>query len=115
MLICGAHCHVGLPSQSDRIDIMGQMTYFLLHLLALSASSPFWQGRDTGRASYRLTVFDNLPRTGLPSESASFGEFQRSVDLLVDLGMIEDSSKIWWDLRPSAAFPTLETRRFWDV
>lgn len=110
MLICGAHCHVGLPSENDRVDIMRQMSYFLPHLLALSTSSPFWQGRDTGLASYRLTVFDNLPRTGLPPEFASFGEFRRTVDLLVDLGMIEDSSKIWWDLRPSAAFPTLETR-----
>lgn len=110
MLICGAHCHVGLPSENDRIDIMRQMSYFLPHLLALSTSSPFWQGRDTGLASYRLTVFDNLPRTGLPPEFASFGEFRRTVDILVDLGMIEDSSKIWWDLRPSAAFPTLETR-----
>ena len=110
MLICGAHCHVGLPSKNDRVDIMRQMTYFLPHLLALSASSPFWQGRDTGLASYRLTVFDNLPRTGLPPEFASYDEFQRTVDLLVDLGMIEDSSKIWWDLRPSANFPTLETR-----
>lgn len=110
MLICGAHCHVGLPSESDRIDIMRQMSYFLPHLLALSTSSPFWQGRDTGLASYRLTVFDNLPRTGLPPEFTSFGEFRRTVDLLVDLGMIEDTSKIWWDLRPSAKFPTLETR-----
>ncbi|ABD54828.1 carboxylate-amine ligase [Jannaschia sp. CCS1] len=110
MLICGAHCHVGLPSENDRVDIMRQMTYFLPHLLALSTSSPFWQGRDTGLASYRLTVFDNLPRTGLPPSFASFDEFQRTVDLLVDMEMIEDSSKIWWDLRPSAAFPTLETR-----
>lgn len=110
MLICGAHCHVGLPSENDRVDIMRQMTYFLPHLLALSTSSPFWQGRDTGLASYRLTVFDNLPRTGLPPEFTSYDEFQRTVDLLVELGMIEDSSKIWWDLRPSASFPTLETR-----
>lgn len=110
MLICGAHCHVGLPDDAVRIDIMRQMSYFLPHLLALSASSPFWQGRDTGLASYRLTVFDNLPRTGLPPDFASFAEFRKSVDTLVDLGLIEDSSKIWWDLRPSARFPTLETR-----
>lgn len=110
MLICGAHCHVGLPDPETRIDVMRQMSYFLPHLLALSASSPFWQGRDTGLASYRLTVFDNLPRTGLPPEFTSFGEFKRTVDTLVSLGVIEDSSKIWWDLRPSARFPTLETR-----
>ncbi|MBY4891712.1 carboxylate-amine ligase [Rhodobacteraceae bacterium N5(2021)] len=110
MLICGAHCHVGLPDPETRTDLMRQFTYFLPHLLAFSTSSPFWQGRDTGLASYRLTVFDNLPRTGLPPEFTSFGEFRRTVDLLVELGMIEDSSKIWWDLRPSANFPTLETR-----
>ncbi|MEJ2020290.1 MAG: glutamate-cysteine ligase family protein, partial [Maritimibacter sp.] len=82
----------------------------LPHLLALSASSPFWQGEDTGLASYRLTIFDNLPRTGLPPRFASWSEYQRSVDAIVELGLIEDASKIWWDLRPSARFPTLETR-----
>ena len=110
MLICGAHCHVGLPDPETRTDLMRQLSYFLPHMLALSASSPFWQGRDTGLASYRLTIFDNLPRTGLPPDFASFGEFRRTVDTLVDLDLIEDSSKIWWDLRPSARFPTLETR-----
>jgi len=110
MLICGAHCHVGLPDPDTRTDLMRQLSYFLPHMLALSASSPFWQGRDTGLASYRLTIFDNLPRTGLPPDFASFGEFRRTVDTLVDLDLIEDSSKIWWDLRPSARFPTLETR-----
>ena len=110
MLICGAHCHVGLPDPDTRTDLMRQLSYFLPHMLALSASSPFWQGRDTGLASYRLTIFDNLPRTGLPPDFASFGEFRRTVDTLVNLDLIEDSSKIWWDLRPSARFPTLETR-----
>ena len=110
MLICGAHVHVGLPEDHLRVDVMGQMSYFLPHLLALSASSPFWQGRDTGLASYRLTVFDNLPRTGLPPQFDSFGEYRRTVEVLIDLGIIEDTSKIWWDLRPSANFPTLETR-----
>jgi carboxylate-amine ligase len=78
--------------------------------LALSASSPFWQGEDTGLASYRLSVFDNLPRTGLPPKLWSWAEFQRSVDAIVELDLIEDASKIWWDLRPSANFPTIETR-----
>ncbi len=110
MLICGAHVHVGLPDDDVRVDVMRQMTYFLPHLLALSASSPFWQGRDTGLASYRLTVFDNLPRTGLPPDLVSFSEYRRSVDVLIGLGLIEDTSKIWWDLRPSHSFPTLETR-----
>ena len=110
MLICGMHVHVGLGDDDLRADLMGQFSYFLPHLLALSASSPFWQGEDTGLASYRLTVFDNLPRTGLPPQFGSWSEFQRSVDMLIGAGIIEDSSKIWWDLRPSARFPTLETR-----
>jgi len=110
MLICGMHVHVGLGTDDLRNDLMGQLSYFLPHLLALSASSPFWQGRDTRLASYRLTVFDNLPRTGLPPLFPSFGDYERTVDVLIDLGIIEDSSKIWWDLRPSSRFPTLETR-----
>lgn len=110
MLICGMHVHVGISDTDRRIDTINQLTYFLPHLLALSGSSPFWQGRDTGLASYRLTVFDNLPRTGLPPRMESFGEFERSVAVLIDLGVIEDSSKIWWDLRPSSKFPTVESR-----
>lgn len=110
MLICGMHVHVGIGQKDLRIDLMNQLTYFLPHLLALSASSPFWQGDDTGLASYRLTVFDNLPRTGLPPQLRSWGEFERSVKALTDLGVIEDSSKIWWDLRPSSSYPTIESR-----
>ncbi len=110
MLICGMHVHVGLPDEDVRIDLMGQLTYFLPHLLALSTSSPFWQGQDTGLACYRLTIFDNLPRTGLPPRFDSWSEYERSVDVLVKLGVIEDASKIWWDLRPSSRFPTIETR-----
>ena len=78
--------------------------------MALSCSSPFWAGRDTGLKSYRLTIFDALPRTGLPERFASWAEYQRHVQILIDAGLIEDSTKIWWDLRPSARFPTLETR-----
>ena len=110
MLVCGMHVHVGIGQKDLRIDLMNQLTYFLPHLLALSTSSPFWQGDDTGLASYRLTVFDNLPRTGLPPQLRSWGEFERSVQALVGLGVIEDSSKIWWDLRPSSRFPTIESR-----
>ncbi len=89
---------------------MNQLSYFLPHLLALSCSSPFWQGQDTGLDSYRLTVFDNLPRTGLPPRMSSFGEYERAVGALTDLGVIEDASKIWWDLRPSSKYPTIESR-----
>ena len=110
MLICGMHVHVGIPSEDMRIDLVNQLSYFLPHLLAMSASSPFWQGEDTGLASYRLTVFDNLPRTGLPPKFDSWGAYERSVGALVSMKLIEDSSKIWWDLRPSARFPTIESR-----
>ncbi|MEM9009785.1 MAG: carboxylate-amine ligase [Pseudomonadota bacterium] len=114
LLICGMHVHVGLGEGATgdalRLDLMPQMSYFLPHLLALSTSSPFWQGRDTGLASYRLTVFDNLPRTGLPPLFWSWAEYERVTNVLVDLQIIEDTSKIWWDLRPSHSYPTLESR-----
>jgi carboxylate-amine ligase len=110
MVICGMHVHVGIDDDELRIDLMNQMSYFLPHLLALSCSSPFWESRDTGLKSYRLTVFDALPRTGLPERFESFAEFQRHVDILVDAQLIEDATKVWWDMRPSARYPTLETR-----
>lgn len=110
MLICGTHVHVGLPDDDLRMDIMRQISYFLPHLLALSTSSPFWGGQDTGLNSYRLSVFDNLPRTGLPPDFISYAEYRRSVDMLIGAGLIEDTSKIWWDIRPSARFPTIEAR-----
>ncbi len=110
MVICGMHVHVGIEDDDLRIDIMAQARYFLPHLLALSTSSPFWQGENTGLKSYRLAVFDELPRTGLPAQFASWSEYQRTVQVLVDAGLIEDATKIWWDLRPSARFPTLEAR-----
>lgn len=110
MLICGMHVHVGIPDEDMRIDLMNQASYFLPHLLALSTSSPFWRGKDTGLASYRIGIFDNLPRTGLPPHLDSWAAYRRAVDTIVATGMIEDASKIWWDLRPSDAYPTLETR-----
>ena len=110
MLISGMHVHVGIDSKEMRIDLMNQMIYFLPHLLALSTSSPYWQGQDTGLASYRLTVFDNLPRTGLPPRFSSWGEYERTAGILTDLDIIEDTTKIWWDLRPSHRYPTIESR-----
>ncbi len=110
LVICGMHVHVGIEDNELRIDLMNQMSYFLPHLLAMSCSSPFWGGHDTGLKSYRLTIFDALPRTGLPERFASWSEYQRHVQILIDAGLIEDSTKIWWDLRPSGRYPTLETR-----
>ncbi|MEM1385121.1 MAG: carboxylate-amine ligase [Pseudomonadota bacterium] len=110
LLICGCHVHIGIEDEDLRIDLMNQAAYFLPHLLALSCSSPFWEGEDTGLASYRLTVFDALPRTGLPDQLASFSEYRRMVAHLTGAGCIEDGTKIWWDIRPSDKFPTIEQR-----
>jgi len=110
LLICGMHVHVGIEDDELRIDLLNQASYFLPHLLALSTSSPFWRGDDTGLKSYRLSVFDELPRTGLPAHFDTFTEYKRHVDILVKVGVIPDASMLWWDLRPSAKFPTLEMR-----
>lgn len=110
LMISGMHIHVGIDDDDLRIDLMGQVSYVLPHFLALSTSSPFWQGEDTGLKSYRIAVWDELPRTGLPERFESFAEFQRHVNVLVKAGLIEDGTKLWWDIRPSARFPTLEMR-----
>ncbi len=110
MVICGMHIHAGVEDNNLRIDLMNQATYVLPHLLALSSSSPFWEGRDTGLMSYRIAVWNEFPRTGLPEHFESYAEMERHVSILVHAGVIEDSSKIWWDVRPSHHFPTLEMR-----
>jgi len=110
LLICGMHVHVGIADEDLRVELMNQVTYFLPHLLALSGSSPFWHGEDTGLKSYRTSVFRAMPRTGLPDEFNSWTDYQRHVDVLVGTGVIEDASKLWWDIRPSSRYPTLEMR-----
>ena len=110
LLICGMHVHVGVADEDDRIELMNQVTYFLPHLLAVSGSSPFWHGEDTGLKSYRTSVFRAMPRTGLPDEFGSWSEYQRHIAVLVGTGVIEDASKLWWDIRPSTRYPTLEMR-----
>jgi carboxylate-amine ligase len=110
LLISGMHVHVGIDDDDARIDLMSQAAYILPHILALSTSSPFWRSEDTGLMSYRICIWDEMPRTGLPREFESHSEYMRHVQTLVDAGIIEDASKIWWDLRPSCRFPTLEMR-----
>ena len=110
LLICGMHVHVGIEDDDLRVDLMGQVSYFLPHLLALSTSAPFWRGRKTGLKSYRMAVWNELPRTGLPPQFDSYGEYRRLVETLVHTGVIEDATKLWWDVRPSDKFPTLEMR-----
>lgn len=118
LLIFGFHIHVGMGENKDlQIEIMNQLRYFLPHILALSTSSPFWQGRKTGLMSYRSVVFEMLPRTGIPHSFNSYAEFERFVDLLGRVGTIDqkvdgkaDGTKIWWDVRPHPKFGTLEVR-----
>ena len=110
LLICGMHVHVGLDDDELRIDLLGQIAYFLPHLLALATSSPFWRGEHSGLKSYRLSVFDEMPRTGLPPDFDSFTDYQRHLDIMVGAGLLEDGTKLWWDVRPSARYPTLEMR-----
>jgi carboxylate-amine ligase len=110
LVICGMHVHVGIADPHLRIDLMNQVKYFLPHLLALSTSSPFWDGVLTGLHAYRLVIFQNMPRTGIPEEFISHAEYERYVEILVNAGLIEDASKLWWDIRPSAKYPTLEMR-----
>ena len=110
MGVCGMHVHVGIEDDELRIDIMNQMRYFLPHLLMLSTSSPFWEGEDTGLKSYRLAVLDEMPRSGIPGRFESFDQYRRTLEVLVAAGVIEDGTKIWWDIRPSARYPTLELR-----
>ena len=81
---------LGIEDEYLRIDLMNQMTYFLPHLLALSTSSPFWTSEDMGMMSYRLAVWDSLPRTGLPDRFGSWGEYRRLVAQIVNAGLIED-------------------------
>jgi len=110
LVICGMHVHVGIEDPELRLDLMNQVTYFLPHLLAMSTSSPFWHGMETGLKSYRMSVFYSLPRTGLPPQFSSWAEYERHVAVLVDAGLIEDATKLWWDVRPSARYPTIEMR-----
>ncbi len=110
LLICGMHVHVGIEDPDVRVDLMNQVLYFVPHMLAMSTSSPFWNGKETGLKSYRTSVFRAVPRTGMPDEFDTWAEYQRHVDVLVQAGVIEDATKLWWDLRPSARYPTLELR-----
>jgi carboxylate-amine ligase len=110
LLIFGLHVHVGVADLERRIHIMNAARYFLPHVLALTTSSPFWMGHNTGLKSYRTEVFKQFPRTDIPDHFDSYANFQRYVDLLVKTQCINDGKKIWWDLRPHPIFPTLEFR-----
>jgi len=110
LLIFGLHVHVGVDDKEASIHLMNAARYFLPHVLALSTSSPFWVGRNTGLKSYRSEVFKKFPRTDIPDYFSSHGEFSNYVDLLIKTGCIDNAKKIWWDVRPHPFFPTLEFR-----
>ena len=110
LTIFGLHVHVGIDNRQRAIEIMNEARYFLPHLLALSANSPFWRGRQTGLHSYRCVVWNRFPRTGIPDAFASWDEFENLIDEMVRTGCIDDAKRIWWDIRPHPYFNTLEFR-----
>ena len=110
LLIFGMHVHIGIDDRELMIDAMNDSIYFLPHILAISTSSPFWHGRDTGLKSYRSVVFENLPRSGLPPRFKSWADYRDLVDTLIKTGCIDEPTKIWWDVRPHPHYPTLEFR-----
>ena len=110
LLIFGMHVHVGVEDREFAVDVVNASRYFLPHLLALSTSSPFWIGRNTGLKSYRSTIFRGFPRTGIPPRIPSWGAYKQYLDMLVNTGCIPNGSKIWWDVRPHYKYPTVEFR-----
>jgi len=110
LLIFGMHVHVGVEDRDLAIDTMNVARYMLPHMLALSTSSPFWVGRDTGLKSYRANLFQDFPRSGIPDVYATPADYDALVRSLVNTGCIPDASKIWWDVRPHHLYPTLEFR-----
>jgi len=112
LLIFGMHIHIAMPDKQTTIDMMNTVRYFLPHLLALSTSSPFWMGRNTGLKSFRTTVFRRFPRTGVPEMFDSWSAYENYVNLLIKLNCIDNGKKIWWDVRPHPTYGTLEFRMF---
>jgi glutamate---cysteine ligase / carboxylate-amine ligase len=109
-MLCGLHVHVELPDPDDRVDIMTRMLPYLPLFVALATSSPFWQARPTGLKGYRLAAYDELPRTGVPELFRRREDYEAYVAALVRAGVMEDSSFVWWAIRPSLKHPTLELR-----
>ena len=109
-LVCGLHVHVQPADTSARIDLLRRLQPFMPLLLAVSTSSPFWMGHPTGLMGYRQTAYQEIPRTGLPPLFANQAAYDRYVARMVQSGTIEDAGFLWWAIRPSLRFPTLELR-----
>jgi carboxylate-amine ligase len=110
LLIFGTHVHVGIEDRDFLIDTMNVARYLVPHVLCLSTSSPFWMGRATGLKSYRSVIFKHFPRTGIPPVLRSYTDYSELLEALVRTNCIPNGSKIWWDVRPHHAYPTLEFR-----
>jgi len=109
-MLCGMHVHVEFPDPARRVDVMTRMLPYLPLFIALSASSPFWQRQATGLKGYRLAAYDELPRTGLPELFHSNAAYDDYVSAMVLSGAMQDASHLWWAIRPSLKYPTLELR-----
>ena len=110
LMIFGLHVHVGVSSGEKAIAVFNSLTTYLPHLLALSSSSPFFDGCDTGLASSRVMIFESLPTAGLPYRFINWAEFQRLITTLVNARAIWSIREIWWDIRPHPGFGTVEVR-----
>ena len=110
LLIFGLHVHVGIPDKDRQVHLMNAARYFLPHVLAMTTSSPFWLGHNTGLKSYRSEVFKKFPRTDIPDHFDSYQSYERYVTTLVKMNCIDNAKKIYWDIRPHPNFPTLEFR-----
>ena len=109
-LVFGLHVHVGIKDKEVAMALANQVRYFLPHILALSTSSPFWLGRQTGLKSIRSEIFKRFPRTGIPGRFESFRSFESFVELLIKTGCIDNAKRIWWDVRCHPFFDTVEVR-----
>lgn len=108
----GVHVHVGVTDQEKAIPIINALSAYLPHFLALTASSPFWKGHDTGLASSRSIVFGSLPTAGPPHSLEDWAEFEGYMDTLLRAGTIRSIKEVWWDIRPHPDFGTVEVRMF---
>jgi carboxylate-amine ligase len=108
----GVHVHVGIRDGSKAIPIVNALAAYLPHFLALTASSPFWSGLDTGLASSRAIVFGGLPTSGPPESLKDWSEFEEYMDTLLRAGTIRSIKEVWWDIRPHPDFGTVEIRMF---
>jgi carboxylate-amine ligase len=109
-MLCGMHVHVELPDPDTRVDVMNRIIPYVPLLLALSTSSPFWRSQSTGLKGYRLTAYDEMPRAGLPELFRSMQDYEDYVSALVCSGAIPNATHVWWAIRPSDKYPTLELR-----